>query len=86
MKSLRVLLPLVLVLVSGIARAQQYSWANLAGKAGGYGTVDGVGNAARFFDPHALVFDSSSNLLVADWGNNSIRKVSPAGGFLNRRN
>jgi sugar lactone lactonase YvrE len=41
------------------------------------GNLDGAGVIARFFVPDALAFDSASNLIVADAGNNAIRKVSP---------
>lgn len=43
------------------------------------GDADGAGPLARFFVPGALVFDSALNLVVADAGNNAIRKVSPTG-------
>ncbi len=38
------------------------------------GHVDGIGNAARFSNPHDIAFDGS-NVLVSDYGNNAIRKV-----------
>ena len=43
------------------------------------GTSDGVGNAARFQDPSGLALDALGNLYVADTGNHTIRKVTPAG-------
>jgi sugar lactone lactonase YvrE len=51
----------------------------LAGTAGVWGTNDGSGLAARFGQPAGLVLDSAGHLLVADSGNNTIRKVSPSG-------
>lgn len=43
------------------------------------GSIDGTGTAARFRSPHGIVVDPSGNLFVADYGNDTIRKVTPAG-------
>lgn len=51
----------------------------LAGLAGTPGTADGAGAVARFDQPYDLAIDSSGNLLVADTGSSTIRKVTPAG-------
>lgn len=51
----------------------------IAGKVQTPGFVDGTGSEARFNSPYALALDKSGNLLVADWGNHVIRKVTPAG-------
>ncbi|MFI5180605.1 MAG: PKD domain-containing protein [Thermoanaerobaculia bacterium] len=51
----------------------------LAGLAGNEDSVDGTGSAARFSYPEALAVDGSGNLYVADSGNNTVRKVTPAG-------
>ncbi|HSE21629.1 MAG TPA: NHL repeat-containing protein [Pyrinomonadaceae bacterium] len=48
-----------------------------AGSAEGY--ADGSGSNAKFNTPSGIAIDSSSNLYVADTGNNRIRKISPAG-------
>ncbi|APR77007.1 Hypothetical protein A7982_02354 [Minicystis rosea] len=51
----------------------------LAGSPGEAGSADGTGSAARFYYPHALAVDAAGNIYVADGGNHTIRKVSPAG-------
>lgn len=51
-----------------------------AGDAGGVaGTLDGTGTAARFNRPFAVAIDSNDNVYVTDAGNNTIRKITPAG-------
>ncbi|MFZ6845926.1 NHL repeat-containing protein [Undibacterium sp. RuTC16W] len=49
----------------------------LAGGSEGY--VNGAGAAAMFHTPSGLAIDMAGNLLVADTGNNAIRKISPQG-------
>ncbi len=39
------------------------------------GFADGMGGDARFYNPHGVVVDKLGNLIVADSGNNRIRKV-----------
>lgn len=51
----------------------------LAGTAGQAGSVDGAGAAARFYNPAGVAVDSSGNVYVADQGNDTIRKITPAG-------
>jgi sugar lactone lactonase YvrE len=46
---------------------------------GGYGYADGIGTNAEFKVPSGVAVDSAGNVYVADWGNNRIRKVTPAG-------
>jgi streptogramin lyase len=43
------------------------------------GNQDGTGSGAMFNQPRALTIDSAGNLYVADTGNATIRKVTPAG-------
>ena len=51
----------------------------LAGTAGQAGSANGTGAAARFKTPYAVAVDSSGNLYVTDTGNDTIRKITPAG-------
>jgi sugar lactone lactonase YvrE len=51
----------------------------LAGGAGKAGRADGVGGAARFNNPSGVAVDAAGNVLVADTGNHTIRKVMPGG-------
>ncbi|HEY5975361.1 MAG TPA: hypothetical protein VIU41_11510, partial [Geobacteraceae bacterium] len=41
--------------------------------------IDGVGTAAAFHNPSSLVADMAGNLIVNDFGNGAIRKISPDG-------
>ena len=50
----------------------------LAGLAGNPGSVDANGSAARFDHPGGVAVDSASNVYVADTGNDTIRKITPA--------
>jgi hypothetical protein len=51
----------------------------LAGLAGSRGNADGTGSAARFSSPSDVATDSADNFYVADFGNQTIRKITPAG-------
>jgi len=51
----------------------------VAGTAGVQGYADGVGAAASFSCPSALVTDPAGNIYVADSGSHTIRKITPAG-------
>ncbi len=56
-----------------------YAITTIAGLAGQSGSADGTGNAARFNYPSSAAVDSSGNLYVADYGNNTIRKITSSG-------
>ena len=49
-----------------------------AGLAGSNGSPNGTGSIARFTFPNALAVDSANNIYVADTGNHTIRKITPA--------
>ena len=44
-----------------------------------FGNADGPGAAARFKCPSGIALDRVGNLLVADYGNHTVRQISPAG-------
>jgi sugar lactone lactonase YvrE len=51
----------------------------LAGLAGTADSNNGVGANARFSAPFGVAVDATGNVYVADSGNNTIRKITPAG-------
>ena len=51
----------------------------LAGTRGVFGSVDGIGAAARFDAPSGVATDTAGNVYVADTNNHTIRKITPAG-------
>jgi sugar lactone lactonase YvrE len=51
----------------------------LAGTAGSSGSADGMGAAAHFRGPYGVAVDGADNVFVADMGNGTIRKITPAG-------
>jgi hypothetical protein len=51
----------------------------LAGTAGSVGRKDGTGSAAQFYAPAGVTVDSAGNVYVADWGNITVRKITPDG-------
>ncbi len=51
----------------------------LAGAAGDRGVSDGTGGSARFSYADAIATDAAGNMYVSDSGNDTIRKITPAG-------
>jgi sugar lactone lactonase YvrE len=43
------------------------------------GSADGTNGAAQFSGPHGLAVDRTGNIYVADYFNNTIRKITPVG-------
>ena len=44
-----------------------------------FGSIDGVGKNASFYNPSSVAIDASGNTYVADSQNNKIRKITPSG-------
>ncbi len=51
----------------------------LAGALDSQGSSNGAGISAKFNLPHAAVADRLGNIYIADYGNNTVRKITPAG-------
>ncbi len=51
----------------------------LAGTPGVYGSADGTGSAAQFWQLWGIAVDGAGIVYVADQGNSTIRKITPAG-------
>jgi hypothetical protein len=49
----------------------------VAGTAGASGSEDGTGGTAQFNDPFSVAVDSVGNVYVADFNNDTIRKIAP---------
>ena len=58
---------------------EPYLITTFAGTAGVVGSADGTGSAALFASPSQIAVDSANNLFIADTGNHTIRKITPAG-------
>ena len=64
---------------AGAARADVYVFNNLVGNAVALDHTDGTGGNARFFNATGVAVDGAGNIYVADGGDHTVRKVSPAG-------
>jgi NHL repeat len=56
-----------------------FRFTTLAGSPGGAGISSGARLSARFNSPTAVARDQAGNLYVADYGNNTIRRIDPSG-------
>src|SRR6266851_4921410 len=70
---------LALTAIQSLAQStyEPYTFTTLAG-GGGYST-NTAGSAARLWLPLTVAVDSAGNIYVAEQGNNTISKVTPAG-------
>jgi sugar lactone lactonase YvrE len=78
-----VLLWLAVLPLAALAQANYatpYTFTTLAGLAGVAGSANGTRSAARFNYPIGMAADSAGNVYVGDYDNDTIRKVTPAGG------
>lgn len=62
----------------GAASPPPYRWTTFASRAS-VGSDDGPVGLARFDEPRGVAYDAAGNLYVADAGNCTIRKITPAG-------
>ena len=73
----------VAMIVASNATAQTiyepYVIRTFAGMAGDVGSTDGVGTDARFNLPTGVVVDKAGDIYVSDYGNHTIRKITPQG-------
>ena len=65
--------------VHGATMYSPYIFTTFAGKAGVVGSANGTGTSARFASPSGMGVDAANNVYIADTGNNTIRKITPAG-------
>jgi streptogramin lyase len=56
-----------------------YTWTTLAGSPGSPGAADGTGSVAQFRSPWGVAVDADGNVYVADYDNDTIRQITPAG-------
>src|SRR5437867_1462745 len=70
---------LVFVLLVPQSFAQSGIITTVVGTTPGYGGDGGLATASNLDEPSGIVVDPSGNLYIADFRNNRIRKVTPAG-------
>ena len=62
-----------------IRRVSPFGEVSTFAGSGTQGSNDGTGTAASFLGPTGVAVDGDDNVYVADYGNHTIRKISPAG-------
>ena len=55
-----------------------YTFTTLAGQASS-GSADGAGGVALFNQPYGAAIDTHGNIYIADYGNSTIRQITPGG-------
>ena len=74
------IVPLIPSNSSGAVPATVYgSTTTFAGSSASSGNADGQGTAASFYAPDAITTDAAGNIYVGEQGNNTVRKITPAG-------
>jgi sugar lactone lactonase YvrE len=69
---------LPLTVLGQLNYATPYTFTTFAGN-NGYGSADGTNSGARFSNPYDVAVDTNGNLFVADFLNDTVRKVTPIG-------
>ena len=55
------------------------TYTTIAGMANNWGSADGTGSAARFYEPLAMAVDPDGNVFITDIWNSTIRRMTPDG-------
>jgi sugar lactone lactonase YvrE len=63
----------IVTTLAGFSYAPQYASSNSSSPSPDYGCADGLGSAARFYQPWGIAVDSDGNFFVSDKGTNTIR-------------
>ncbi len=56
-----------------------YTWTNFAGEPAQLGSVNGLGGNALFVNPTGIAVDGNDTIYVAEWANNTVRKITADG-------